>query len=148
MVPFPKIQCFCLKTSISVVTGIRILQVRVHVMSQWFFFFLVRHLCGCISVWSTKNDKYSLICTTVCFVLLLYSINNNSVNTFIQDTLNWSKATVKTFIKLQKISVSNKCCSFELFIRQKIVKKCTCFLQKYEEEQLFSTCLLKSKSAY
>ncbi len=32
---------------------------------------------------------------------------------FIRDALNWS-VTVKTFIMLQKIYISNKCCSFEL----------------------------------
>ncbi len=30
--------------------------------------------------------------------------------------LNRSKVAVKTFIMLQKISISNKCCSFELSI--------------------------------
>uniref|UniRef100_A0A8C2C8E2 Diacylglycerol kinase n=1 Tax=Cyprinus carpio TaxID=7962 RepID=A0A8C2C8E2_CYPCA len=33
---------------------------------------------------------------------------------FIEDALNRSKVPVKTYIMLQKISVSNKCCSFEL----------------------------------
>ncbi len=33
--------------------------------------------------------------------------------------LNWSKVTVKTFILLQKITISNKCCSFELFFSSK-----------------------------
>ncbi len=32
------------------------------------------------------------------------------------------KVTVKTFIMLQKISISNKCCSFKL--HQRILKKC------------------------
>ncbi len=41
----------------------------------------------------------------------------------IKDALNWSKVTVKTLKMLQKISVSNKCCSFELSINQIIVKK-------------------------
>ncbi len=35
---------------------------------------------------------------------------------FIKDALNQSKVTVKTFIMLQKISILNKCCSFELSI--------------------------------
>ncbi len=35
---------------------------------------------------------------------------------FSKNALNWLKVTVKTFIMLQKISISNKCCSFELSI--------------------------------
>ncbi len=35
---------------------------------------------------------------------------------FNKDALNESEVTVKTFIMLQKISVSNKRCSFELSI--------------------------------
>jgi len=31
---------------------------------------------------------------------------------FSKDTLNWSKVTVKAFMMLQKVSVSNKCCYF------------------------------------
>ncbi len=31
---------------------------------------------------------------------------------FSKDALNWSKMTVKTFIMLQEISISNQCCSF------------------------------------
>ncbi len=35
------------------------------------------------------------------------------MNTFInKDALNWSKVTVKMFIMLQKISISNKCLNF------------------------------------
>ncbi len=37
--------------------------------------------------------------------------------------MNWSKVTVKTIIILQKISVSNEFCSFELST-QSIMKKC------------------------
>ncbi len=33
--------------------------------------------------------------------------------------MRWSKVTIKTFIMLQKISISNKCCAFELSIHQK-----------------------------
>ncbi len=36
--------------------------------------------------------------------------------------LNWSKVTAKTFIILQKIYISNKCCYFELVIHQRILK--------------------------
>ncbi len=33
---------------------------------------------------------------------------------FCMNALNWLKMTVRTFITLQKISILNKCCSFEL----------------------------------
>uniref|UniRef100_A0A9J8AKA1 Diacylglycerol kinase n=1 Tax=Cyprinus carpio carpio TaxID=630221 RepID=A0A9J8AKA1_CYPCA len=36
---------------------------------------------------------------------------------FIEDALNQSKVPVKTYIMLQKISVSNKCCSLELSVQ-------------------------------
>jgi len=39
--------------------------------------------------------------------------------------------TVKTVIMLQKISISNKYCSFELSVHQRILKKLW-FPQKYE----------------
>jgi len=45
-----------------------------------------------------------------------------------------SKVTVKTFIMLQKkMSILNKCCSFELSIHQRMLKKKTklLFPQKY-----------------
>ncbi len=45
--------------------------------------------------------------------ILLISIN----------ALNWSKVTIKMFIMLQLIFISNKCCSFELSIHQRILKK-------------------------
>ncbi len=38
-------------------------------------------------------------------------------------TLNWSEVTVKPFIMLQKMTVSNKCCSFELSVHQRILKE-------------------------
>ncbi len=44
-----------------------------------------------------------------------------------KDALNWPEVTVKTFIMLEKISISNKCCSFKLHSRiQKNIstKKC------------------------
>ncbi len=34
---------------------------------------------------------------------------------FLINTLNWAKVTEKTFTLLQKKSISNKCCYFELF---------------------------------
>ncbi len=44
------------------------------------------------------------------YVITLGSVRFSVDLTF---TLNWSKVTVKTFILIQKISVSNKICSFE-----------------------------------
>ncbi len=40
---------------------------------------------------------------------------------FIKDALDWSKVTVKT-IMLPNISIANKCCSFELYIYERIPK--------------------------
>ncbi len=42
---------------------------------------------------------------------------------FSKDALNWSKVMIKTFIMLQKISISDKCCSSELSIHQRNLKK-------------------------
>ncbi len=62
---------------------------------------------------------------------------------FSKDALNWSKVTVKIFIILQKISISNKCCSFELSIHLWILKnKMYQFPQKYSAAQLFSTLII------
>jgi len=45
-------------------------------------------------------------------------------NTFKATLLNKGiKVTVKTFIMLQNISVTDQCCSFELSIHQSILKK-------------------------
>ncbi len=40
-----------------------------------------------------------------------------------KDALSWSKVMIKTFIMLQKISISDKCCSSELSIHQWNLKK-------------------------
>jgi len=46
------------------------------------------------------------------------------INTFIlQGCIKLIKSAVKTCIMLQTISISNKCCSFELSIHQRILKK-------------------------
>ncbi len=42
---------------------------------------------------------------------------------FSKDTTNWSKVTVKTFIMLEKIYISNKCYSFELLLIKESLKK-------------------------
>ncbi len=49
----------------------------------------------------------------------------NYIFLFCTDALNWSKVTVKTFIMLQNISISNKCCSFELSVQLWILKNKT-----------------------
>ncbi len=43
-----------------------------------------------------------------------FFVMNKLILLFSKDALNWSKVTVKTLIMLQKVSISNKCCSFEL----------------------------------
>ena len=62
----------------------------------------------------------------------------------IKDALKCSEVTVKIFIMQQKISISNKCCSFELSIHLWILKNKMHhgFLQKYCWEQLFSTLII------
>ncbi len=42
---------------------------------------------------------------------------------FSKGALYWLKVTVKTFVMLQKISISNKCCTFELSIHRRKKKK-------------------------
>ncbi len=42
---------------------------------------------------------------------------------FSKDALNWSKVMIKTFIMLQIIYISDKCCSSELSIHQRNLKK-------------------------
>ncbi len=59
---------------------------------------------------------------------------------FSKHALNWLKVTVKTFI-INKISLSNKCCSFELSIHQKILKQ-NVSLFPHEAAQLFSTLII------
>ncbi len=58
---------------------------------------------------------------------------------FSKETWYWSKVTVQTFIMLQKISVSNKYCSFELYANQSILEK---FIK------VSTKCFLSSKSAF
>ncbi len=41
---------------------------------------------------------------------------------FIKDALNWLNVTLKTFTMLQRLSTSNKCCSFELSVHLWILK--------------------------
>ncbi len=71
---------------------------------------------------------------------------------FSKDAWNWSKATVKTFTLLHKISVSNKCCSFKCYICQKS-KKWLWFSQKKLSITTVhnfnkNKCFLSTKSTY
>ncbi len=56
--------------------------------------------------------------------------NSKLILLFSKDALNWSKVMIKTFIMLQIISISDKCCSSELSIHQRNLNNST---------QLFST---------
>ncbi len=60
----------------------------------------------------------------------------------LKDALNWSKVMINIFVMLQKISVSDRCCSSELFIHQRNLKKILfrCFQN--------NKCFLSSKSEY
>ncbi len=60
----------------------------------------------------------------------------------LKDALNWSKVMINIFVMLQKISVSDRCCSSELFIHQRNLKKILfrCFQH--------NKCFLSSKSEY
>ncbi len=75
---------------------------------------------------------------------------------FSNDSLNWSKVTVKTCIMLQKISILIKCCSYELFIHLLILnnkmyngfhKKILCSITVFNIDNN-QTCFLSSKSSY
>ncbi len=62
---------------------------------------------------------------------------------FSKDALNLSKVTVNTFIMLQKISILNKCCSFELAIHQRILeKKCIMVSTKILRSTTVSTLII------
>ncbi len=75
---------------------------------------------------------------------------------FIKDALNWPKVTAKAFIMLLKISISDKCYSFELSIHLWILKKNQCITVSTKiciSTTVFNIdnnqkCFLSSKSAY
>ncbi len=73
-----------------------------------------------IQVWGCVNDRIFIFGWTIPLVLL-----------FSKDTLNWSKVMIKTFLMWQKIYISDKCCSSELSIHQRNLKKIllSCFQQ-------------------
>ncbi len=56
---------------------------------------------------------------------------------FSKDILNWSKVTVNKCLMLQISFISNNCCSFELSIQQRILKK-MCFktIDCWPEQQI------------
>ncbi len=97
-------------------------------MKDWFEFELFYYVClkriqSDVKVWGH-------------LIILLFS----------QDAFIWSEVTVKTFIMLQNISKSNKCCSFELSIHQSIQKRLwrTTVFNIVNNQK----CLLSSKSYY
>ncbi len=95
-----------------------------------------KQFCGNHYKWSLKRNTWMLL--------------------FIKDTLNWSKVTVKPFIMLQKISISNKCCSFEHSIHENNPNhdKCiTVSTKTWSSTTVFDIdnnqkCFLSSNSAY
>ncbi len=52
-------------------------------------------------------------------------------------SLNWSNVTVKTFIMLQNNNISNKCCTFELSIHQRILEKYHGFHKDIKQHNCF-----------
>ncbi len=80
-----------------------------------------------IQVWGCVNDIF-IFGWTIPLVLL-----------FSMDTLNWSKVMIKTFLMLQKIYISDKCCSSELSIHQRNLKKIllSCFQQNNNNNTYF-----------
>uniref|UniRef100_A0A673GGS4 Copper metabolism (Murr1) domain containing 1 n=1 Tax=Sinocyclocheilus rhinocerous TaxID=307959 RepID=A0A673GGS4_9TELE len=60
-----------------------------------------------------------------------------------KDMLNRSKWTIKVFIMLQNISISNKCCSFELYIHRRILNKISEFVCLEFDEQKVNLVLKK-----
>ncbi len=49
------------------------------------------------------------------------------INTFIQKGCIKIKSDSKTFRMLQKISIWNKCCTFQIYIHNKNIKQHICF---------------------
>ncbi len=84
-------------------------------------------------------------------VILYYLYQNFSISfkkiifIFSKDALNASKVTVKTFIMLQKLSISKQCCSLhqKITVSTKILSSTTVFNIDDNNQ-----CFLSSKSAY
>ncbi len=74
------------------------------------FSFVLFVLSGCYVVMLCVKKKIMLITKKL---ILLFS----------KDALNWPKVMTKTSIMLRKISISDKCCSSELSIHQRNLKK-------------------------
>ncbi len=93
--------------------------------------FVLFVLSGCYVVMLCVKKKKKLITKKL---ILLFS----------KDALNWPKLMTKTFIMLRKISISDKCCSSELSIHQRNLKKnlLSCFQHNNNK------CFLSSKSEY
>ncbi len=67
-----------------------------------------------------------------------FGVRKKLILLFIKEALNWSKVTAKTFIMLEKISISNKCCSFELSWKCNLSP----FPQKYWAANLISALII------
>ncbi len=105
---------------------------------------LTKHrFAGLPLVWFTGfkdvlNNNIYAISMHLFTCILLYTIV-----LFSKDALNWSKVTVKTFIMLQKISISNFLFSISISVLFLIMKnKMSRFPQKYWSAQLFSTLII------
>ncbi len=87
-------------------------------LSNWFEWIL----------WNLRRSKYHLVFSISLYMKHLWKINEAMIHVlrifkeiillFSKDALRWSKVTVKTFIMLQNIYISKKCCYFELCIYQ------------------------------
>ncbi len=63
-----------------------------------------------------------------------------------KDTFNWSKVTVTTFIRLQKISISINAVLLNFLLNQGILQFFLQISQKLKAAQLFSTLIIKNVS--
>ncbi len=84
--------------------------------------FKTRHISYTEKKWCTmtnNSEQYNTFYIVFIYVLrsnacicINFIIKKNWILLFSKDALNWSKVTVKAFIMLQKISISNKCCFY------------------------------------
>ncbi len=70
-----------------------------------------------------SKDQHLSEIKSFCNIIHYHFLRNKLILLFIKDALNWSKVMINTFIMLQKISISDKCCSSELCIHQRNQKK-------------------------
>ncbi len=87
---------------------------------------------------------YSEISGLVCIFTLPFK-SLESVH-FLKEILVFTKNSFildqkKTFKMLEKISILNECCYFDLYIHHKVLEKLIMVSKKYEAAQLFSTLI-------